>query len=196
MEIFGFDDFSEGFNSERRDDIIRRFRERLYGGVGGDDVSLPNVEVLEELVEECLDEERFEIALQLCEHWISFAPYSHNAWLNKGIALTGLGKPEEALGCYDHADTLNPNDPDTLVNRGAAYDALGLDSKAMACYDQVLLRDPQNEEALFNKAIALERAEEYEPAARIFELLTRSQQFGRDSLYELRLLLRLSRAPW
>src|SRR4051812_24159528 len=107
---FGDDDLSEGLNPEDRNDMIRLFRQRLNGDAGDDDISIPNVEVLEELVEECIEEEAFDEALRLCEHWIRFAPYSHAAWLRKGIVLTNLGRPEEALACYDRADALHPSD--------------------------------------------------------------------------------------
>ena len=138
---FGDDDLSEGLSPEERDDVIRRFRQRLNGDPGDDDdISIPNVEVLEELVEECIEEESFSEALRLCDYWLRFAPYSHAVWLRKGIVLTNLGRPEEALACYDHADTLHPSDIDTLIHRGVAFDALGLGDRALECFSAVLMR--------------------------------------------------------
>src|SRR4051812_24944180 len=110
MDIFGFgdDDLFEGLSPERHDDdVIRHFREQLNGGASEEDISIPNVDVLEELVDEYIEEENFSQALRLCDYWLRFAPYSHMAWLRKGIALNGAGRAEEALAAYDHADALN-----------------------------------------------------------------------------------------
>src|SRR5687767_11648944 len=183
--ISGFDDdFSDGATPGRSDDdAIRRFRRMLDSGA--DDITIPNVEVLEEFVEQCLEEERFADALRACDHWIRHAPYSHNAWLARGIALTNLMRAEEALICFDRADVLNPRDIDTLINRGVALDALGLSDRALTCYQDALDREPDNEEALFNKAVALEKLEDYESAVLLFRTLVFSEQFGRDSWYEL-----------
>ena len=60
------------------------------------------------------------------------------AWLNKGVALAHLGKPREAIECYDKALEINPKLSDAWNNKGVALKALGRYEEATGCYDAAL----------------------------------------------------------
>jgi tetratricopeptide (TPR) repeat protein len=74
---------------------------------------------------------------------------------NKGISLGELGKPEDAIACYDMALGLNPRSAESWNNKGLALRALGRPEEAIACYDRALEVDPRYAEAWYNKGNAL-----------------------------------------
>ena len=47
------------------------------------------------------------------------------AYINKGLALSALGKKEQAVNCYDQAIKINPNYSDAYYNKGNALFDLG-----------------------------------------------------------------------
>ena len=55
-----------------------------------------------------LDQERYEEALDLSRSAIAVDPYRATAWTNRGIALSRLGRGEEALESLDRALGLDP----------------------------------------------------------------------------------------
>jgi len=66
------------------------------------------------------------------------AELSAVGWGNKGLSLASLGRPEEALACFDHALTLDSRDALAWSNKGVALRALGRPEEALTCYDRAL----------------------------------------------------------
>lgn len=72
------------------------------------------------------------------------------AHMNKGIALTNLGRNEEALECFDKALDIDRGRPWAwmyLVAQGRSLDCLGRHEEAVACFDKVLEIDPNDRDA-------------------------------------------------
>lgn len=61
-----------------------------------------SIERIEELIQSCLDNERYEDALFLLEKLLEVFPYNSEYWLKKGIVLNGLFRFSEALLAFDH----------------------------------------------------------------------------------------------
>jgi tetratricopeptide (TPR) repeat protein/tRNA A-37 threonylcarbamoyl transferase component Bud32 len=74
---------------------------------------------------------------------------------NKGVSLSNLGKPQEAIACYNRALEINPTHADAWCNKGAALYDLGKPQEAIACYDRALEINPTHADAWLNKGAAL-----------------------------------------
>ncbi|WMW25665.1 tetratricopeptide repeat protein [Methanolobus sediminis] len=72
-------------------------------------------------------------------------------WNNKGIALSFLGRDEEALECFMNSVRLNKNDVDVWCNMGIIHLNIGNHEAAIKCYNRILRLDPSNENAWVNK---------------------------------------------
>lgn len=69
---------------------------------------------------------------------IELMPDGSRAYYWKGITLSDLGQPEEALTAYEKAIELNPEFKDALYAKGIAESALGKFDEAEATFNQVL----------------------------------------------------------
>ncbi|MBI0534039.1 tetratricopeptide repeat protein [Roseomonas sp. KE2513] len=90
-------------------------------------------------------------------------PASGQAWNGRGIALTELGRFEEAMSCFDRAAELHPGNRSIPFNRGNAFRGLGRHEDAIALYREALAVDPDYADAHWNtalSALALGRLEE------------------------------------
>ncbi len=77
-------------------------------------------------------------------------------WNNKGIALSFLGRDEEALECFRRSVSLNKNDIDAWCNMGVVLFKTGNYEAAIKCYNRILNIDPGNDNAWINKGDILE----------------------------------------
>ena len=74
---------------------------------------------------------------------------------NRGSALAGLGRLEEALAAYDRALALRPDYGKARIGRGAALAALNRHQDALEEYATVLAADKNNADAQHNEALSL-----------------------------------------
>ena len=77
-------------------------------------------------------------AVSLSSSYRSFIALSIllSRWHDKGIALSFLGKDNEALEAYDKAIPIDPNDVDTWHEKGLSLKKLGKDKDANKCFDK------------------------------------------------------------
>jgi tetratricopeptide (TPR) repeat protein len=76
-------------------------------------------------------------------------------WINKGNSLLSLGRPEEAIACYDKALEIDPYDACTWSNKGNALNAMNRRQEAVDCCDKALEIDPRYAPAWSTKGEAL-----------------------------------------
>jgi tetratricopeptide (TPR) repeat protein len=76
-------------------------------------------------------------------------------WINKGNSLLSLGRPEEAIACYDKALEIVPRDACSWSNRGNALNAVDRRQEAIDSCDKALEIDPRYAFAWSNKGGAL-----------------------------------------
>ncbi len=115
--------------------------------------------------------ELFERALQLDEG-------SHAAWLWRAMALTDMGRFDDALASYDRALALDPDNARVWNSKGALLTELGRAEAALTCLDRALALSSSDAKvkAIFwlNKGKALFILKRYREAR---EALVRSYQF-------------------
>jgi tetratricopeptide (TPR) repeat protein len=75
--------------------------------------------------------------------------------LGMGDALQALGRPQEALSCYEQALSLRPGYYEAVNNRGNALQSLNRHQEALASYEQARAMRPHDPEAQWNEGLAL-----------------------------------------
>ena len=184
MNIANFDD---EFGRERFDDMeekIRHYR-RALNKKDRSSEELPGIDIVEGLVEYCLENEKFEDAHEFCKLWIEYFPYSFDAWNKQAGILINLEKYPEALNAINKALSFDPGDPEALTNKAIILDYEGRAAEAKIYIDKALTLDPENDETLLHKGIILESLGDYGQALEIFKYLSDSGKMVSTALQEL-----------
>ena len=90
---------------------------------------------------------------QICQEEVhEQGPQQLEAWeiLNKGTALTNLGRFKEALVCFDKALEILPRFDAAWLDKGVALAKLGRTKEAVECYERALEINPQSANAWYN----------------------------------------------
>ncbi|HEX5315741.1 MAG TPA: tetratricopeptide repeat protein, partial [Candidatus Kapabacteria bacterium] len=138
-------------------------------------------EILEELVDYCIENAKFEEALDFALLLTERAPFNGDGWHRRGMLEAHHGDFEKAIESYEHALAMNPADSELLINYGVALDGAGRTEEALEIFERALSSNPSNDEALFNKGICFEKAERYEDAIAIFRYLREVKEFAKDA---------------
>jgi tetratricopeptide (TPR) repeat protein len=104
----------------------------------------------------------FPMALEIFERVLAANPDIPEAWNNKGVALYGLGRIEEANDCYDRCLSLDPENLDAMRNKGFLLRNQRKLEEALQVYDSVLQKggDAYDMESTAAVLTALGRLEE------------------------------------
>ena len=94
---------------------------------------------------------------------------SEHVLVNKGYALIGLERYDEAIAVYESALQLEPNNSMVLNNLGNLLSELGQPERALELYNRALEMEPGKSTTLFNKGNALIRLGRYEEAIEVFD---------------------------
>jgi protein O-GlcNAc transferase len=86
---------------------------------------------------------------------------AHN---NRGNALQGLERLDEALESYDRAIALEPDYAEAFNNRGNALQRLKRPDESVASYDKALALRPDYAEAFINRGNALQQLKRFDEA--------------------------------
>ena len=92
-----------------------------------------------------------------------------SAHYDRGNALAGSGRLEEALRSYGQSLALNPTSATALNNCGNVLCALGRFHESLEFFDRALAAQPQFLDAHFNRAITLQSLRRYEEALRHYD---------------------------
>ncbi|MEM9273750.1 MAG: tetratricopeptide repeat protein, partial [Cyanobacteria bacterium P01_F01_bin.143] len=98
------------------------------------------------------------------EKALDIKPDYHEAWYNRGNALSDLGRLEEAIASHDQALKIKPDYHEAWNNRGIALKNLGRLEEAIASHDQALKIKPDGYRAWGNRGNALFNLGRYEEA--------------------------------
>ena len=107
-------------------------------------------------------DQNYEAAIASYDKAIEIQPDKHEAWHNRGTALSDLGQKEaalaklsEGLASYDKALAFKPDLHEAWYNRGIALSDLGQKEAAIASYDRAIELKPDKHEAWYNRGNAL-----------------------------------------
>lgn len=96
--------------------------------------------------------------------------------LGKGQTLLNLGKPAEALECFDAAIKLEDHNPELHVKRGTALEKLERLDEAIASFDRAIDLDESLTMAYLCKGGVYNRLERYSDALKCYEQALQSQE--------------------
>ncbi|MBI3670180.1 MAG: tetratricopeptide repeat protein [Acidobacteria bacterium] len=107
-------------------------------------------------------------------------------WNDKGLALSRMGYPTEACGCFERALSISPSEATVLVNYSAELCRLGRLDEALARIDSGLQIDPDNSALWKNKAIIFQKLDRTEQADACIERFLDLQARWPSGYYHLR----------
>ncbi len=146
--------------------------------------------------------------LGLLDRALSLNPQDKNIWASKGDALKVLGRPEEAVEAYLHAQQLDatstqfvdralkllPGDPRALRSKLAMAMALGGVQQATQVCEQLLQSNPHDPELHFTRAQLLSSQGRYSEALpSLNEALSKRSEEPRFQFLQARILFALGR---
>jgi protein O-GlcNAc transferase len=88
---------------------------------------------------------------------------------NRGNALAGLDRPQEALAAYEKAITLDPQNWEAHYNRGNILSVLKRFEEALASYDRSVALFPQSAEVFDNRGSTLANLRRFDEALASFD---------------------------
>lgn len=88
----------------------------------------------------------------------------HEAWYNRGNALSYLREYEEALASYDNALSYKHDFHDAWTNRGVALIGLDKYDDAVASFDSALTYKQDDDNSWYGRGVALRNLREYDEA--------------------------------
>ena len=130
--------------------------------------------------------EKYSAALDLTNRMLRFSPFGDITSLlfySKGIALSAMGRKEEAIAAYDQALAIKPDKHEALNNKGNALSAMGRKEEAIAAYDQALAIKPDDHEALNNKGVDLSAIGRKEEAIAAYDQALAIKPDKHEALY-------------
>jgi tetratricopeptide (TPR) repeat protein len=80
---------------------------------------------------------------------------SVEAWNGKGLALKAIGRPAEALACYEKALAIDPRKSDVWCNKGSALYAQGRVEEALVCLEEATSVNPRDFKSWCNQGVML-----------------------------------------
>jgi hypothetical protein len=117
----------------------------------------------------CLDVGFLVRSIEYFNKFINLAPAFPDAFLNKGLALQGLKRFDEAISAYDQAIKINPSFAAAYNNRGNAFFEAGEFQKALLSYEQAINVRINYVEAINNKGVVLKNLERLDEALQSFD---------------------------
>lgn len=89
--------------------------------------------------------------------------------LGKGNVLLSLGKPDEALACFDQAVAASPNRAEAHLRRGMALERLRKLDEAVAAYDRAITLNKSLTQAYLSKGGIYNQQERFNEALECYE---------------------------
>ena len=121
-----------------------------------------DLKTLKKKVNQALSKKDFDSAKEYLNEILAITPEDDVAWNNRGIVLSKLGKPKNAVLSFDKAIEINPKVPQVWYGKGSVLMQLEKYRYALGCFYKVLDLDPANKKAeeKFVESLALLRGGE------------------------------------
>lgn len=110
-----------------------------------------------------------EAGVALLRKCVKAMPGEAGFWCDLGIGLEQLGRPGEALDCFDRATALQPHNPAAHNNRANTLLLLNRPAEALASIDRALSLEPRAAQAHVKRGVALMRLNRPQDGLAAFE---------------------------
>src|SRR6266508_4208109 len=120
------------------------------------------------------DAREFALALECYDRAVAFGYEDHVLWNNRGVALDGVGRHEDAIQAYTRALRLDPAYEIAAYNLGNACAQLGEFEEALLAYDRALAIKADYPDAMYDKALVLARLGRTKAARLAYDALVRT----------------------
>ncbi len=178
------DNFFEDDNFEDMEEKVRHYL-KLFRNPVRNRYDFPRPEVFENLVDYCINDERYEEALEICGVWITCEPDNSTAFHKRAILLSITDKPVEAFLSIKKAISLNPTENEYLLAQAIIFEQLGNPLKGLSLLDDILKSDPGNEAGLLSKAMILSGLDRHKESVEILEYLENMAFESEEIIQEL-----------
>ncbi|MGD1073611.1 MAG: tetratricopeptide repeat protein [Bryobacteraceae bacterium] len=115
------------------------------------------------------DSQKPEEALRICDLGLAAHRAHPGILASRGVALTALGRSEEALECLQKVEALLPQDHWTMIVMAGILLDLGRLPEARTCMERACALEPDSAEAHFNLGLTLLLAGDYLEGFREYE---------------------------
>jgi tetratricopeptide (TPR) repeat protein len=115
-----------------------------------------------------LDAKKPDESLQCFDEALAAAPEMAALHVEKGQALTRLGRRDAALACFEEAARLDPASPDAAWERGKCLEALLRRNDAVAVYEYALTKSPGEAKLLSALGNAYAEMRRFDDALAVF----------------------------
>ena len=112
---------------------------------------------------------KYEAAIAKYDEALKYKPDYHQAWNNRGTALSILQRYEEAVISYDQVLKYKPDYHQAWNSHGIALGILQRHEEATASFDQALKYKPDYHEVWNNRGLALGKLQRYEEAVTSYD---------------------------
>jgi tetratricopeptide (TPR) repeat protein len=134
-------------------------------------------------------EKKFPEASAAYQEAIYLDPGNWRYYLNLGLSLKKLNKPDEALAAFKRAVELNPESPSANKEIGEALARAGNLSEAKPYYEKAVSFSPDDADAHYNLGICLSSTAEPEAALAEFRRAIELKPDSADAYYQIGTLL-------
>lgn len=176
------DDFSSEFSEDIKEkynfyrDMLRSTKKNEFE---------PQIEVLEELVEYCIENEKMNDALIFIKVLINILPESAENWHRYSLILHANHRNNKALEAAERSIELNPYDAEYWLNQALILDFMLRTEEAMNSINHAISLDSSNEDIIFHKAFILQNNGDYQEAVGLYLSIKSSQTYKEDIQREL-----------
>lgn len=138
-----------------------------------------DLNTIENLTEYCLENEKYEEALDLSREWLKMMPDSIDAHCKLAFSLLNLDRSHDALRAIENAFQISPDDSETLLLKATILESLGKVDESKEIIMRLLEDEPENADYHYAHANILQTARDFDSAIDIYlYLLENSEDYA------------------
>jgi tetratricopeptide (TPR) repeat protein len=143
-----------------------------------------DLDTIENLTEYCLENEKFEEALDLSREWVKMMPDSIDAHNKLAFSLLNLDRSHDALKEIENAMLIDSDDSEAILLKATILESLGKIEESKEIIIRLLDSEPDNSDYQYAHANILQTAREYDPAIEIYLYLLESSDDYALQIYQ------------
>ncbi len=174
-----FDDIFEGLSNEDLEEQIKIYRKSIRHltfakgqakTLENYDFQLPPLDIIEDIVDYCLDNDRNDDALLFCEFWVKQSPDTLEAKLVQCSILNLLSRFTEVLNLSSQILEEHPKCVEALINKAIATERTGNPNLALEIVSYALEFEPDDTNIIYIYAFLNKMSEKFRSAIDYYNL--------------------------